>query len=81
MFDCTFIHFQAHACSCIMPQENSVTEAVSNEDNIKIKLDQSCGDTEPSDDFFGDGETRASLQSVAKSSSLGSSTDISETTT
>ena len=58
-----------------------MTEAVSNEDDIKIKLGQSCGDTE-TDDFFGDGETRASLQSVANSSSgyqSGSSTDISET--
>ena len=58
-----------------------MTGAVSNEDDIKINLDQSCADTESSDDFFSDGETRASLQSVAKSSSgyhLGSSTDISE---
>ena len=67
-----------------MLQENSGTEAVSNEDedDIKIKLDQSCGATEPSGDFFGDGETRASLLSVAKSSSgyqSGSSTDMSET--
>ena len=60
-----------------------MTEAVSNEDSIKIKLDQSCADTESSDELFSDGETGASLQSVAKSSSLGhhlgSSTDISET--
>ena len=62
-----------------MLQENSVTEAISNDDDINIK---SCADTEPSDDFSGDGEIRASLQSVAKSSSgydSGSSTDISET--
>ena len=52
------------------------------ENCIKLKLDQSCGGTESSDDFFSDGETRTSLQSVAKSSSgyhSGSSTDISET--
>ena len=55
-----------------------MTEAVSNEDDVKTKT---FGDTETSDDFFGDGETRTSLQSVAKSSSgydSGSSTDMSE---
>ena len=54
----------------------------SNRDNIKIKLDQSCADSKSSDDLFSDGETRVSLQSVAKSSSgyhSGSSTGISET--
>ena len=59
-----------------------MTEAVSNEGDIKIKLDQSCGDTESSDELFSDDETRVSLQSGAKSSSgyhSGSSTDISET--
>ena len=58
-----------------------MTEVVSNGDDIKVKLDQSCVDTETGDDFFSNGETRESLQSVAKSSSgyhSGSSTDISE---
>lgn len=67
--------------TCIMLQENSVvTEAVSNEDNIKINIDQPC-DTDLSDDLVSDGEARGSLQSVVKSSSghqLGSSTEISE---
>ena len=74
-FDCTY------TCSCVMLQGNSVTEAVSNEDDIKINLDQSFGDTESSDELFSDGETRESLQSAAKSSSgyhSGSSTDLSE---
>ena len=56
-----------------MPQVNENSE---DEDDIKIKY------TEASDDFFSDGETRGSLQSIAKSSSgyqLGSSTDMSET--
>ena len=68
-------------CSHLLLQENSGTEAVSNEDDIKINLDQSCTATESSDDHFSDGETRESLQSVAKSSSgyhSGSSTDLSE---
>ena len=59
-----------------MLQENS------NRDDIKINLDQSCADTESSDDLFSGGETRKSLQSVAKSFSgyrSGSSTDLSET--
>ena len=69
-------------CSHLLLQKNSGAEGVSNEDDIKINLDQSCGDTESSDDLFSDGETKESLQSVAKSSSgyqSGSSTDISET--
>ena len=64
-----------------MLQENLVTEAVSNEDDIKIKHDQAC-DTEPSDDIFSGDETRLSVQSDAKSSSgyrSGSSIDMSET--
>ena len=59
-----------------------MTGAVSNEDDIKINNDQSCADTESSDDLFSDGETRESLQSAAKSSSgyhSGSSTDMSKT--
>ena len=65
-----------------MLQVNSGTEVVSNEDDIIVKLDQSDDDTEPSDNLFSDDETRASLQSGAKSSSgyhSGSSTDINET--
>ena len=61
-----------------MLQKNSVTEAVSNEDDIKIKLDQAC-DTETSDDCFIDGETRASSQSLASGYQSGSSTDMNET--
>ena len=55
-----------------------MTEAVSNEDYIKIKLDQAC-DTEASDNCFIDGETRASSQSLASGYQSGSSTDMSET--
>ena len=55
-----------------------MTEAVSDEDNIKIKLDQAC-DTDPSDDFFIDGETRAPSQSFASGYQSGSSIDMSET--
>ena len=69
-------------CSHLLLQENLGTEAVSNEKDIKINLDQSCADTESSDDLFSDGETKESLQSAAKSSSgyhSGSSTDMSET--
>ena len=61
-----------------MLQVNSVTEAVSNEDDVKIKLDQAC-DTETSDDCFIDGETRASSQSLASGYQSGSSTDMNET--
>ena len=56
-----------------------MTEAVSNNDDIKIKHDQSCADTETSDEFFIDGETRVSSQSFASGYQSGSSTDISET--
>ena len=54
-----------------------MTEAVSNEDDVKLKLDQAC-DTETSDDFFIDGETRASSQSLASGYQSGSSTDMNE---
>ena len=55
-----------------------MTEAVSNEDDVQIKLEQAF-DTETSDNLFIDGETRASSQSFASGYQLGSSTDMSET--
>ena len=57
---CVRLYVHARSCSCILLQKNSMTY---NEDNFFIKLNQTCGDTEPTS------ESRYHLE-------LGSSTKI-----